>query len=137
MLARATTTVDVHRDADTEDRDGYGDETETPGPPVYEALPFSLIEQTQRRPDTTSGTLVAVTALVGRCDGYRDVREGDRVQDRRDGAWYAVTAVSQPQSAYVVLDKRLELRMTGGPAQTPWTPPAYGLGESPLGGTPA
>lgn len=112
MKARATTTVDVHRDAVADDTDGYGDATETAGPPVYEGIPFSIIEQTQRAPDPTSGSLVPVTALIGRCGAEHDVRKGDRVNDRRDGAWYAVLQVSYPQSPAGTLDRRLELTRT-------------------------
>lgn len=111
MMAKATTTADVLRDADTADRDGFGDETETPGPPIYEAVPVAIIERTQRRPDPTSGEMVAVTYLVGRCSGVLDVRTGDRIQDRRDGHIYGVMAVSQPQNPVRVLDKRLELSL--------------------------
>lgn len=134
MKARATTLVDVHRDADTGDSDGYGDATETPGPPVYEGIPFSIIEQTQRAPDPTSGSLVPVTALIGRCGAEHDVRTGDRVQDRKDGAWYAVLQMSHPHSPAGTLDRRFELTMTAGPPAEPWEPPVYGLGASPLGG---
>lgn len=109
MMAKATTTADVLRDADTGDRDGFGDETETPGPPVYEAIPVAIIERTQRRPDPTSGEMVTVTYLVGRCAGHLDVRTGDRLKDLGDGMVYAVRAVSRPQNPARTLDKRLEL----------------------------
>ncbi len=109
MMTRATTTADVLRDADTSDRDGFGDETETPGPPIHEAVPVAIIEKNQRTVDPTSGTAVLVTYHVGRCSGLLDVRVGDRLQDRRDGVVYSVSAVSQPENPVRVLDKRLEL----------------------------
>ena len=109
MRARATTTVTVHRDADTSDRDGYGDETETPGAPVYTGIPFSIIEQTRRVPDATTGNLVAVSALVGRCGGEHDIRTGDRVEDT-DGSFYAVEDVTRPQSPIGLTDLRLSLQ---------------------------
>lgn len=108
-MARATTTADLLRDADTDDRDGYGDETETSGPAIYERMPVSIIERTQRAPDPTTGTLVAVTALVGRCSGWRDVRAGDRLVDNRDGVTYGVRQVSLPQNPARTLDLRMEL----------------------------
>lgn len=112
MIARATTRVDVLRDADTTDRDGYGDETETDGPPLYEGIPASIIEQTQRTPDATAGALVPVTATTGRVGGELDVRVGDRLRDLADGRIYAVTKVSQPQSPVRLQDKRMELEHT-------------------------
>lgn len=109
MMAKATTRADVLRDADPSDTDGFGDETETPGPAVHEAVPVSIIEKNQRVVDPTSGTTVLVTYHVGRCSGLLDVRVGDRLQDRRDGVVYSVSAVSQPENPVRVLDKRLEL----------------------------
>jgi hypothetical protein len=109
VWARATTRVDILRDANPTDSDGFGDETETAGPNVYTDVPFSLIERSQRAPDPTAGTLVLVTALVGRCDGRLDVRVGDRIKDRGDGKVYGVSAVNQPQNPARLLDKKLEL----------------------------
>lgn len=109
MNARATTTVDILRDADTSDTNEYGDETETAGPAIYSGQPASIIEQTQRVRDATVGGLVPVTYTVGRVSGMLDVRTGDRVKDLGDGRIYAVTAVHQPQSPWRVQDKRLEL----------------------------
>lgn len=134
MKAKATTLVDVHRDADSTDSDGYGDDTETTGSPVYEAVPFSIIEQTRRTPDPTSGDLVPVSALIGRCGSEFDVRKGDRLHDRGDGAWYAVSDATKPQSPVGTLDRRLELTRSSNATPEPWTPAPFGLGYSPLGG---
>lgn len=136
MKAKATTTVDVHRDADTEDRDGYQDETETTGPPVYENIPFSIIEQTRRAPDPTSGSLVPVSALIGRCGAEHVIRKGDRIHDRLDGAWYAVADATHPQSPIGTLDRRLELTRSSNAIPEPWEPAPFGLGWSALGGVP-
>lgn len=111
MRARATTVVDIFRDADDTDADQYGDETETGTDPLTSGVPASIIEQTRRAPDTTSGDLVPVSALVGRVGGDVDVRKGDRLRDR-DGAFYAVLSVRQPQSPIGQLDRVLELRRT-------------------------
>jgi hypothetical protein len=134
VKALATTRVDVHRDADAGDSDGYGDETETAGPPAYEDIPFSIIERTQRVPDPTSGNFIPVQGYAGRCGAEHDVRKGDRIQDRKDGAWYAVAEVTTPQNPAVMLDRRMDLKMTGAAPTAPWEPASYGLGESPLGG---
>lgn len=111
MLARATTRADILRDATPDDSDGYGvlDEDNTAGP-LYEDVPVSIIEQTQRRPDENTGTLVAVTALVGRIGSEYPVADGDRLRDRGDGTIYAITEVKQPQSFTRTPDQRLELR---------------------------
>lgn len=111
MKARATTTVDVHRDADATDVDGYGDETETAGAAVYSRIPFSLIERTRLVPDASLSGMVPVSIHVGRCGSEYDIRRGDRVQDvGGDGAWYAVADVAKPQSPVGTLDRRLTLR---------------------------
>ena len=112
MKARATTTVDIHRDADTADADDYGDETETPDPAgaVLKAIPFSLIERTRMVPDANLSGMIPVSVLVGRCGGEHEVRRGDRVHDLRDGRWYSVTDSSRPQSPVGLLDRRLTLR---------------------------
>jgi len=108
-MSRATTTADILRDADTTDSDGFGDPTETAGPPVAEGVPFAIVEKNQRAVDPTSGTATLVTYYVGRCSGLLDVRVGDRIKDRKDGRFYGVAAVSQPENPVRVLDKRLEL----------------------------
>lgn len=108
MIAAATTVLELYRDTDPDDSDGYGDETETGTDPLYSGIPASVIEQTQRVPDPASGNLVPVSALVGRVGALVDVQVGDRLKDR-DGSWYAVLAIHQPQSPVTVLDKRLEL----------------------------
>lgn len=110
VRSRATTTVDVHRDADTADRDEYADETETAGTPVYVGIPFSLIERTQRVPGVTTGSFINITALVGRSGAEHAISTGDRVQDKRTGWWYSVTQVSHPQNPALTLDRRYELR---------------------------
>lgn len=112
MIARATTTVDILRDADTEDTDGYGTETETPETPVPPGrlnVPASVIEMTRRVPDVSSGGMVKMTFTVGRVSGVLDVQPGDRLVDHHDGRTYAVRDVSQPQSSVRLQDKRLEL----------------------------
>lgn len=109
MLARATTLVEILRDDDTEDYGGYGDTSEADSPVIAGNVPASIIEQTQRRPDPTTGNLVAVTALIGRVGSRTDVAKGDRIRDLSDGRLYAVVEVVQPQSPIRVLDKRLEL----------------------------
>jgi len=110
VKARATTTVDVYRDADPDDSDGYLDPTETPGPPIHENIPFSIIERTQRVADATAGSMVPITYLVGRCGAEHDVQQGDRVFDHEDDSWYAVSQVTWPQSPVALLDRRMELR---------------------------
>ena len=110
MRARATTRVDVHRDADPGDSDGYGDETETAGAAVYEGVPFSLIERTQRVPDVTSGNFIPVSGFTGRCGSEFDIHRGDRIRDTGDDSWYAVSDVTHPQNPAVTLDLRLDLR---------------------------
>ena len=111
MRAKATTLIDVHRDADTSDSDGYGDETETAGAgPVFEGIPASIIERTQRVPDPTSGNFIPVSGVVGRVGSEHALQRGDRIQDTSDGAWYSVTDVTRPQNPAVTLDLRLDLR---------------------------
>lgn len=108
MIAGATTVVELWRDTDPNDSDGYGDDTETGTDPLYTGIPASIVEVSQRAPDPAAGDLVNVSALVGRVGSLVDVQEGDRLKDR-DGTWYSVLRVHQPQSPVVVLDKRLEL----------------------------
>lgn len=117
MRALATTSVDVHRDADSGDSDGYGDETETPDPagPEYEGIPFSIIEKTSRIPDPTSGNFVPVSGFFGRSGAEHEIRQGDRIHDPAgaaddEGDWYAVASVSHPQNPAMTLDRRYELR---------------------------
>lgn len=109
MIAGATTVVELWRDTDPDDSDGYGDDTETGTDPLYTGIPASIIEQSQRAPDPGSGDLVNVAALVGRVGSLVDVREGDRLHDPATDEWYAVQRVHHPQSPVMVLDKRLEL----------------------------
>jgi hypothetical protein len=127
VIALATTIVDVYRDANAPDPgtgeggdvDAWGDEIETPAPdtsadtdtdpdPYLRGIPASIIEQTQRVRDDAGG-LRPVRFVVGRVSGRSDVQSGDRIRDRKNGAWYAVTATDQPQSPVIELDLRLEL----------------------------
>lgn len=128
VIGFATTTIDVYRDVDAAsspdttdaDLDAFGDEIETPRPdtagdadiepdPLLRAVPASIIEQTQRAPDPSSGDLRAVRAITGRVGGEVDVRTGDRIRDRLDGGWYSVDATTRPQNPAGLLDLRLEL----------------------------
>lgn len=129
MMAKATTRADVLRDVDTTDRDGFGDETETAGPPVYAGVPVAIIERTQRVPDATSASMVTVAYLVGRCSGLLDVRTGDRLLDLRDGWLYGVQGVSQPSNPVRVLDKRLDLTLVAQRQPDTWVPPTGPLHE--------
>lgn len=108
MIAGATTVVELWRDTDPNDSDGYGDPVETGDLPLYTGIPASIIEKSQTVPDPANGALVNVSAYVGRVGSLVDVVEGDRLKDR-DGSWYAVLRVHQPSSPVTVLDKRLEL----------------------------
>lgn len=142
----ATTTVDIYRDADADApeseqiRNPYGDEIETDATPtngtetpVYIDVPASIIEKSQRVRDD-SGGLRPVRYVVGRVHSGVDVRERDRLHDHRDGAWYSVEGVAQPQSPMMTLDVRLELELTDRPA-TPWTPVPTGFGYGFFGGS--
>jgi hypothetical protein len=124
VIALATTIVDVYRDANAPDPgtgeggdvDAWGDEVETETDtdadslpdPHLSGIPASIIEQTQRVRDDAGG-LRPVRFVVGRVSGRADVQSGDRIRDRKNGAWYAVTATDQPQSPVIELDLRLEL----------------------------
>lgn len=118
-----TTVIDVFRDADatapagSEDRDVFGDEVETPrqtdldpdDDPYLDGVPASIIEQTRRVPDVTSGDLRTVRFVVGRASHGLDIRRGDIVLDRSDGARYRVDAVASPQNPAMPLDLRFDL----------------------------
>lgn len=133
MLAVATTRVDVYRDYSPnppgEDEptglDEWGnpindleDETETVpdvDPDAYLSnVPASIVEQTQKAPDISTGNLVPVRALVGRISGGTDIVDGDVLVDRKTGRRYRVTAWTEPQNPAIHLDRRLELTRTGG-----------------------
>ena len=130
VIAQATTTVDVYRDATGpeipeagQDFDEWGNEIETPLPdtgddtdldpdPLHRAVPASIIERERRIPDP-DGNLVPVSFVVGRVGGDVDVRPGDRLLDVRHGGWYAVEDVTRPQNPAMMLDLRLELTKVG------------------------
>jgi hypothetical protein len=110
VLPRLAQPMDLFRDADTDDRDRYGDETETGPEPLRTAVPVWIAEQEQRVP--IDGDLRLVTFLLGRAAGGTDIRPGDRLRSPT-GEWYAVQSVTRPRwSRFRPADIRFELTRT-------------------------
>lgn len=129
MIAVATTTIDVYRDADaalpdaSRDTDGWGDEVETPRAdanadgkpdPIIPGIPAALLEKSRRVFDPTSGDQRLVVYSMAQVTGNTDVRRGDVVVDQRTGYSYSVTEVVQPISGALVRDLQIDLERTGG-----------------------
>lgn len=129
MIASATTIIDVFRDPTPDDipddaattYDAWGNEIETPrdaGDPALADDPYlkgvfaSIIEESRRIPDPTTGDLRLVRYLVGKVSGGTPIEAGDIVQDRADGVRYAVRSISQKKSPVMLTDRHLELELT-------------------------
>lgn len=123
MIAQATTVIDVWRDATPDVADtvnAYGDETETPrdtgdsaqsDDPYLSGVPASIIEESRRIVDPTSGDMRLIRFVVGKVTGGTDVIAGDIVRDRKDGTRYRVRSISQKQSVVMTMDRHLELEV--------------------------
>lgn len=86
----ATTRAALIRDVVTQD--GFGDDVVTPViVEGFEDFPISIIEHDVDEFDRASGEWRTVRKLIGRpTSGVLPVDDGDRIQDLRDGAYYAV-----------------------------------------------
>lgn len=122
MIAQATTIIDVWRDVTVGPgsltTNEYGDETETPrdtgdptkaDDPYLSGIPASIIEESRRIVDPTSGDMRLLKYVVGKVTGGTDVAAGDIVGDRKDGTRYRVRSISQKQSVVMTMDRHLEL----------------------------
>jgi hypothetical protein len=94
----ATTTVSIFRDSDADDRNVFGDETETGTTPITTAVPASVVEDRQDRFGLADLRQEKVEYCILRMALNVDVREGDRLHDERANQWHQVVGLSRPQS---------------------------------------
>lgn len=108
MTFLATTVADVLRGSTT---DVYGDEVPS-GDAVHSGVPVSILERSRITRDPATGEARTMRYVVGRAVAGLDIRESDRVHDRRTGEVYAVLSLRTRGSIVGHADLEMELVRT-------------------------
>lgn len=109
----ATTRAELLRGGTT---DALGDEVdaETPVPGAASDFAVSLIEKSRNVQDPETGTWRAVSYVEAQVRRRLDIRDGDRLRDKRTGVVYAIGDKSTvPRSLAGMSSTTLELRQIG------------------------
>lgn len=109
----ATTRAELLRGSAT---DALGDEVDgnTPVPGAASDFGVSLIEKSRNVQDPETGTWRAVSYVEAQITRRLDIREGDRLRDKRTGIIYLISDKSVvPRSLAGMSSTTLELRQIG------------------------
>ena len=108
MTFLATTTADVLRGSTLNE---YQDEVPG-GAPIHSGVPVSILERSRITRDPSTGESRTMRYVVGRAVAGLDIRESDRVHDRRTGEIYAVLSLRTRGSIVGHADLEMELVRT-------------------------
>lgn len=89
-----TTVIDVYRDTDTSDTNVFGDPVETGNRAWKENVPASIALSDVSRSTLAELSEDRVATYSVRVSGSAELREGDRIRDRKSGLRYQVREIS-------------------------------------------